>query len=225
MHARPLRLLGLVTIGLLLALNAARANPRDTTFILFRGDNNTMMSGNLRDLERVKKQLKPNERMLWFRVDNKEYVVRDPATLDALDALWKPVDLIGDEQGKLGDKQGALGDKQGVLGDKQGDLGSRVGDLASKMSDLEERAEESESASERESLRKQRNAVQREMRDLEAQMRALEKPMRELGKQMQAIGREMEVLGKKMEAASKKANADTELLFARVVASGLAKRL
>ena len=89
-----------------------------------------------RDIERARRARIGNERMLWFRHAGQEYVVRDRAILDEVVAIWEPVNMLGDEQGKLGGRQGELGAKQGELGARQGELGAQQGNLGARQGAL-----------------------------------------------------------------------------------------
>jgi bla regulator protein blaR1 len=228
-HMSPVRLLYVLTAFVALALPAAANRPRgvspgkETTFIYMR-DSDTIMSGNLEDLERVKKVMTKRERVLWFRtIDGKELVVRDAAFLDQFEDAWKPADALAQKQGALGSKQGALGAQQGALGAKQGAIGARQGILATRQAVLEQREETARTDAQREALVKKRRAIEAQMRELEKKSDALDEQMHELDKPMRVLEKEMEILSKKHEVAAKQAQLDSEALFARAIASGIAK--
>lgn len=189
---------------------AAKPRTRDTSFIYIRGSSsNVLMSGDLDDLERVRKSLKPRERALWARTaDGKEYIVRDAATLDELERIWKPATELADQLGKLGEEQGKYGDELGKLGEQQGRLGERQAQLGLKLVNA--------SDAQRAAIDREMQEIDGKMRDLNKQMRVFEKPMRKLDKQMQEIQ-------PKHEAASKQAEAGTAALLSRAIGSGLAK--
>jgi bla regulator protein BlaR1 len=198
----------------------------DLNYIYFRDDNTTSMSGKVSDIERARRHKQPNERIVWFRNGGQEYVIRDPATLKEIDTIWRPVNEIGDVQGKLGKQVGELGRRMGELGSQQGLLGTRQGTLATREATLAMReSSDSLSDAQRAKLARQRAELQQQARGLEKQMRALEKPMRELETRMEPLTREMEVLGKKMEVAAHKATGELRAVFRRTIASGIAKQV
>jgi len=236
---RPVELGLLVVLGLAGVPDRVRADPdratptvtsdrkdrdHDLNYVYFHDDNNTTMSGDMKDIERARRLRHGKEPLLWFRDAGQEYVIRDAATLKQLEVVWKPVRELGEAQGKLGSQQGELGRQQGELGTRQGVLGTRQGTLAVRESALDMRSSnDSLSPAERDQLAKRRDELRQQQRALRKEMRAFEKPMRELGDRMQVLGREMEALGQKMTAASAKAEAELRALFKRAIASGLAR--
>jgi bla regulator protein blaR1 len=198
----------------------------DLNYVLFRDDKTTSMSGKLSDIERARRYKQPSERILWFRDGGHEYVVRDPATLKEIETLWRPVNELGEAQGKLGSQVGELGRKMGELGSQQGLLGTRQGTLSTREATLSIReSNDSLSDAQRADLARRRAALKQQIRELDKQMRALEKPMRELEARMEPLNREMEVLGKKMEGLAHKAKGEMRTVLRRTIASGVAKQV
>jgi hypothetical protein len=69
----------------------AERNPetRPMHFVLLAQDGSRTSSGvNDSDVERAERQRRNGEALLWFRVDGKEYVIRDPEVLREARALW-----------------------------------------------------------------------------------------------------------------------------------------
>src|SRR5262245_44900717 len=114
----------------------ARPSEPELNYIYFRDGNDVTMSGDMRDIERARRHRQGNEALLWFRDAGQEFVLRDPALLKQIDALWKPVQEIGEAQGKLGGQQGELGRQMGELGAQQGLLGTRQGALSVREASL-----------------------------------------------------------------------------------------
>lgn len=219
------------------AADRQRQEKRRLNFVLVYDDHNTTMSGSVGDVERARRHRRPGERMLWFRHEGREYVVRDPGILDQVVELWAPVNALGDKQGQLGAEQGELGTRQGELGAKQGELGAQQGILGARQgalgmlqSIMAEREGRLRTDAERRAFEEQRREIEREMRELDDQMRALDakmreldEPMRNLGADMEVLGKQMEVLGKKMEEETRKAEEGMHDLLARALTSGLAQ--
>lgn len=188
MRSARLVFLGCVVLTTLLqaAFAGDRTGSKEPTFIYVRSSNETVMSGDLSDLDRVRKVLKQGERALWTRTAaGKEYLIRDVATLDDVEKAWAPPRPLSEQMGKLGDQMGKIGKQMGKLGEQIAKLALQDG-AADKRRELEQ-----------------------QMRELEKQMKPLERQMRELEP--------------KHEAAIAKAQAGTQAVIQRAIASGLAK--
>jgi hypothetical protein len=204
--------------------HGATCDESQASYVYFHDDNNTHVSGHSGDIDRARKFRQGSESMIWFRDGSQEYVIRDGSTLKQVDAIWRPVEEIGDVQGKLGNQIGELGRQQGELGSQQGLVGTRQGALSIREASLSMREQsDALSEAERADIAKVRAELRQQRRALDKQMRALQKPMRELGERMQPLSREMEVLSQKMTVAVNKAKGDQRTLFKKTIASGVAK--
>jgi beta-lactamase regulating signal transducer with metallopeptidase domain len=209
---------------------------REINYVLFLDDQNTHMSGSMRDIETARRYRRNGERLLWFRKAGREYVVRDPSAIDQVLNLWAPVNVIGDEQGKVGTRMGEIGAKQGAIGERmgrvgaeQGVIGARQGDVGARQGRLAERATSARTDAERRAidtesqrLDEEMRALDRQMREVDAKMRELDTPMGDLDAQMKVLDREMQALDKKMQAAVKQAEAEMQALMDKSIASGVA---
>ncbi len=217
-----------------------KADARDEdrpTYVLLHDDQHSTSSGTSGDMRRARSYQRSGEPLLWFRHDGREYIVRDPATLDEVEAVWKPVSELGGEmgkigakQGEIGAKQGAIGARQGLVGAEQGRIGAQQGALGSRQAVLAAREMGQPSEAQRAEIEKERSRIDTQMRELSAEMEKLGKkmeevsqPMEALGREMEVYGREMEALGKKMEAESKKAERAMRELIERAVQTGTAQ--
>jgi beta-lactamase regulating signal transducer with metallopeptidase domain len=215
---------------------AVRDTP-DFAFVLSRDGKTSTMSGSSDDVERARRFMRSDEPLFWFRMDGKEYVVRDTEIIRQVEAAWAPLNEIGKEQGKLGAQQGELGKQQGAIGARQGDIGKDQGELGVKQAELAVAQAQAnlamvkaKSDDDREAAKRQEAQVQDQMRELEGQMNALSskmraeaEPMNELGQKMNELGRQMSVLGEQMKVAAEKGNADTRAIAKRAIASGKAQ--
>lgn len=68
-----------------------------------------MISASDADVARAEQFRRPAERMLWFRRNGREYVVRDPGLLNEVEEIFKPLGEIGKKQGEIGARQGDTG--------------------------------------------------------------------------------------------------------------------
>ena len=194
-------------------------------YVLLLDDHRVSMSGDTDDLDHVRNLRHGKEPLLWFHDGGAEYVVRDPATVQQVVTLWRPVSELGDQQGKLGDQQGRLGDRQGKLGAQQGELGAQEGELAQREVALDMKDRDGATDAQRAETDRQRQDLRRQQRAIEQQMHALGDQMNALGREMNALGGQMNELGRRMNVAERKAEADLRALIRRTIASGLAQRV
>jgi beta-lactamase regulating signal transducer with metallopeptidase domain len=209
---------------------------RKINYVLFLDDHHTNVSGSMRDIEVAGRHRRNAERMLWFRQAGKEYVVRDPSVIDQVLNLWVPVNVIGDQQGKVGARQGELGARQGEIGERQGRIGAEQGKIGAKQGEIGDRqgrlaareisartdAERRSIDAERQRLDEEMRTLDRQMREVDAKMRDLDKPMGDLDQQMRVLDREMQALDTKMQAAVKQAETEMQALMDQSIASGVA---
>ena len=209
---------------------------REMNYVLFLDDDHTSMSGTVRDVETARRHRRNGERLLWFRQAGGEYVVRDPSVIDQVLDLWAPVNLVGEQQGKVGGRQGELGARQGeigqrqgrigaeqgIIGAKQGQIGDRQGRLAARELSARTDAERRSIEAERQRLDAEMRELDRQMRDVDARMRELETPMRDLDDQMRVLNREMQALDLTMRSAVKAAETGMQALIDKSIASGVA---
>jgi bla regulator protein BlaR1 len=215
-----------------------QAKERDLNYVLFYDDNNTTMSGSMRDIERARQFKQGNEKLLWFRKDGREWIVRDPMLLRQVEAIWIPVNEIGAKQGEIGAqqgrigalqgeigaKQGMIGAQQGLIGAKQGELGSREGRLSMRESRRElSETERQQISEERRILRAQQRELDAEMEKLNVKMREFEKPMNELNREIEKFNAPMEKLSQDMERESRKAESEMRKLLEGAISSGKAQ--
>ena len=180
------------------------------------------MSGDLDDVEAIRAARRSiDDDFIWFKRDDKQYVVRDAALLARAEAAWQPTRALETKMQALdarmkphSEKLEALGARMEslagdtaespamraaakqmeTLGSQQGALGERQAELGQQMMRADEAA---------------REQLQRQMEALDAQQHALAQQMEQQSKVLEAeSGRlqlrhaPMEALGREMEAAS-----------------------
>jgi beta-lactamase regulating signal transducer with metallopeptidase domain len=203
------------------AAQSTRGDARDLTYVLFRGGKdgeNVHMSGSRPDIDRARSFRTGNESLLWFRNASGEFVVRDPAILQQVEDIWKPVGELGAKQGQLGAQQGQLGSRMGEFGAKQGEIGAQQGRLGARQAAMgaqqavigakqaalgakqaELAAKEWEaSEAQRKEIDKGQRELDQQMRELDDEMKKVNAPMRELDDEMQALGARMREFEKPM---------------------------
>jgi len=217
---------------------AARERKRrhnDLNYVLFLDENHTMMSGSSEDTDRAKSLRKGNEQMLWLRRGGREYIVRDPAVLNQVQDIFRPLQQIGGEQAKIGAKQAEIGGRQAEIGSKQAAIGRKQAEIGAKQARVgsrhaafaarqagDEKAKRDELENERRQLELDMQELDKEMQELSNQMQAFNSPMNDLSKDMNVLSQEMNVLSRKMEEASAKAEAGMSTLLDRAISSGAA---
>ena len=140
------------------------------TYVFVRGSNN--MSANL-DLERslqIRRQYGSN--FLWMRHGGHTYLIRDVDTLDAIDALFRPMNALDPEYERLHAKMKPLEKRENQLDDE-----------ADAISDDDDRSERDEAR-----LRD----LHRELRDVERDLRVLEREEEELDRKQEQLEAEAE---------------------------------
>ena len=128
-----------VTTLLATSSDGGQEKEREINYVLFLDDHHTNMSGSMRDIETARRYRRNGERLLWFRKAGREYVIRDPSAIDQVLNLWAPVNVIGDEQGKVGTRQGEIGARQGEIGTRQGRIGAEQGAIGAQQGAIGER--------------------------------------------------------------------------------------
>ena len=221
------------------APRAPRWHEAGLNFVLVTSESHHVVSGDMSDIRAADRYRQGSEPLLWFRRNGHEYIVRDRSTLDQALALWKPVNELGDAQGKVGERQGALGAEQGVIGARQGEIGARQGQLGQRQAELSSRAAElnlramrARTEAERRDLEQSRQKLEAEMKALNADMNTMSRqmeresaPMNDLSRRMEALSREMKQLSERMEAASRAAETAMLALIDKAVASGTAQQV
>ena len=204
-------------------------------YALMLNEHSTMMSGTIdrRALEALRGS---SARLLWFKVDGRQYVVRDDAGIDRAEAITRRLREIGAAQGEVGARQGAIGAQQGAVGARQGAIGARQGAVGARQSEIggkqgalaarEVGAPESQRHQfdrQREELDAQMRKLDDEMRALDAQMREADRPMADLDAQMRVLDDEMRGLDAKMREAEPKVRAELRTLFEKLIAEKVAE--
>ena len=167
---------------------------RRTAYVVTNGENQTMC-GEMGDLYAGGSKEDAGRDVVWFRLDDQSWVVRDPAVAGEARRLFEKVNEIGGRQGTLGAKQGRIGAEQGRLGAKQAEQALR------RVSTGEGSGEDPKAAE------------------------ARAERMRELGKQMEVLGQEQGVLGKQMREELTKAQAGLSRLLDQAINDGTAVRI
>lgn len=182
-------------------------------YVLIDGDH-VSMAGSSDDIRTAKAAQRGDEPVLWLREDGKQYLVRDPATLQRVKEAHAPVAALGEQQGRLGEQQGALGARQGGLGAKQGELGARMAAIAAEQAAAGLQGREARQAE-----------TDRRMKALAEEQDALARQQEALARQQEPLARQQEALARRQEAASESMQREVARLLHDAIRSGKAQRL
>ncbi|MET0582292.1 MAG: M56 family metallopeptidase [Pseudoxanthomonas sp.] len=173
-------------------------------YVFVKGDH-SIAEGTTEDIRKANRLRSGNEELLWIRRDGREYVVRDPATLERFRASYAEAMSLGDAQAAIGNRHAAIGSKQAAIGERQAQLGMKQAELAS--------------------LRMQESEADARMAELDRQQAALDQEQAKLNAPMAELDRQQEALSKKMEAANARAERETRKLMEEAIRNGTAKPL
>ena len=155
--------------------------------------------------------------VLWVRIDRADYVIRDPATLDRAHAIVRPMEELGEQQGRLGEIQSALGRRQALLGEQQARIGARQAALAGRLTRLAlGRGEDRDDSEPR--------AAEREMEELSRRQDELARRGEPLARQQDEFGRRQEEMGRQQQRLSARAAEEMRRLADQSIAAGRAAR-
>ncbi|KHL52380.1 hypothetical protein [Xanthomonas cannabis] len=95
--------------------NAAASIPSEgDAYVLVHG-NREVMHGTPDDLQTARRYAGNGARVLWFRADGKQYLVRDPTLLHQLGVAHLRSEQLADAQAKLAARQHTLSERQAAL--------------------------------------------------------------------------------------------------------------
>lgn len=207
------RRIGLAVMAALSALVCAPASaaPDHARYVLFTpGTDSVMMSGSTDDITRARALRHGTEQLLYARVNGAAYIIRDPATLRAAAAIFKPQGELGAKQAELGSRQAELGSRQALLGSQQAKLGAQQAHLGALQSDARP-SEQAEYGRQQDALGRQQDALGRQQD--------------ELGRQQDALGQQQDALGREQDRLSRIAREQFDALLADAIRRGVAQRV
>ncbi|HEV3483747.1 MAG TPA: M56 family metallopeptidase [Candidatus Acidoferrales bacterium] len=183
-------------------------------YVIVSGDSPILMSGDSEDVEHatsLRNKIKGD--YIWFQHDEKNYVIRDQATVQRAKDLFKAEEELGKKQEALGKQQEALGDQQRELGKKMEAVHVQIPDMSADMQKLEAQMKQLSAGGTQQQL----GDLQRQIAELQHkigesqyqagdQQRQIGEQMRELGRQQGELGQQQGQLGRQQAEASRQAN-------------------
>jgi beta-lactamase regulating signal transducer with metallopeptidase domain len=196
-----------VTVAQTTSLHVGKS-PRDAYALVRKGSDGVTMSGSTDDLRAIKSaQRSLVGDFVWFRRNDKTYVVTDPAIVARAEEAWR-------ESNKLGAQMEALGDQMEVHGAKMEALGAQM----EKLSAGNEHSAAMEAAAQRmEVLAKQQRALAAQQSQLAAKMvKGNEAQREQLESQMDALSEQQDALARQMDQQAEVMDAEAERMEVRM---------
>jgi bla regulator protein blaR1 len=174
---------------------------------IFDGDD-FVLKGSDNDLDKVRQLHKGNEPMIWFRRDDKAYVVHDANTMRKARQAMEPVQHLAQQQGGLAGEQGELAGRQEGLADREKALADRQVQLADRRAQLEARVAELEADKAAASATRD---AQAELRSLDGEQAGIDRETQSIAQEAQAISARQAEMSTRQAAMSAREKAASEL--------------
>jgi beta-lactamase regulating signal transducer with metallopeptidase domain len=204
----------------------------DQRFVIVTGKSDSLtMSGSSEDAHHVQKLRKsiPGD-FIWFQVDEKSYIIRDPATIDRARKLWAPQEELGKKQEELGKQQDILGKQQDALGAQMEKVRVDLPDMTAQLDKLKaERKALGPSATMDQigKIQEEMGALQEKMGEIQShageQQGKLGEQMGALGEKQGKLGEQQGELGRQQGELAEKASREMKLLLEDAVKKGVAQ--
>jgi bla regulator protein blaR1 len=167
-------------------------NDDEQSFVIVSGKSDSLtMSGTREDaghVEELRKKI-PGD-FIWFRRDERSYIIRDQSAIDRARALWAPQDELGKKQEALGKQQEALGKQQEELGKKMDRVEVKVPDMTQQIEKLQAELKQMNSGATVEQV----GHIQSEIGELQSRIGEVQS---QAGEQQSKLGEQMSALGEK----------------------------
>jgi beta-lactamase regulating signal transducer with metallopeptidase domain len=171
---------------------------------------------------------------LWFRHDDKSYIVDDPAIVAQVEAMEKPVDDLSEQMKALGKQMRDLGQQQRDLGSQMRavnvptpDLSKEIADLTGALTTLQSKQGSTINQKEIGDLQRQMGQIMGQLGALEGKIGAEQSKiggsMGQFGKQQGELGGQMGKLGGQMGQLSRENHEKIEGIIKDSLANGKAR--
>ena len=171
---------------------------------------------------------------LWFRHDDKSYIVDDPAIVAQVEAMEKPVDDLSEQMKALGKQMRDLGQQQRDLGSQMRavnvptpDLSKEIADLTGALTTLQSKQGSTINQKEIGDLQRQMGQIMGQLGALEGKIGAEQSKiggsMGQFGKQQGELGGQMGKLGAQMGQLSRENHEKIEGIIKDSLANGKAR--
>ncbi len=115
-----------------------RYSSNGDSYAIITGDGRQHMSfsGDIHTSDIDKARKMAHGKFLWFTRNGKSYVVDDPAIVEQIEAMYKPMEELGKQQEELGRQQEELGKRQEAMGRQQEQASVPTPDISKEMAEL-----------------------------------------------------------------------------------------
>jgi bla regulator protein blaR1 len=201
-------------------------------FVIVSDDSPIIMSGNSQDVEHATAlRSKINGDFIWFQRDEKSYIIKDQATVNQAEALFKNEQELAAKEQDLGKQMRALGDQMRDQGQKMRDVHVTVPDLSADMEKLEAQMKQLSASG---GTQQQLGDLQRQLGELMRklgqnqsqagdQQRQIGEQMRQFGDQQRTLGDQMRQIGDQQREASRQARDQMKQLLDHAITKGTAQ--
>lgn len=187
--------------------NADADDSRESYALVRNGQEGITMSGSLDDIDAIKAARDRLDRdFIWFRHDDKDYVVVDPATVARAQEAWREVEALNPQMEALGKLMETHSGKLEALSEKMEQL-SESHEATPAMEAAEERMQAL--GEQQQQLAEQQVQVAADMDNAgTAQRDAMSGRMDALSAQMDALSRQMDEQSRVLDAESRRLDAN-----------------
>ena len=189
---------------------------------IFDGDN-FLLKGSDKDLANIHQLSKADQPMLWFRRNDKAYVIHDADAIRQARQLMQPVEQLAREQGELAGKAGSLAGQQEGLAARAEALADRQVLLANRRALIQTRAAEREAATEANDLQGELRGIKDEQDEIDREAQDIARRSQALTKQQADMSAREAAMSAKQKAASAQVDLQLDKLVNDAVAKGLAQ--
>ncbi len=183
--------------------------PRQAYGLVRKGQDGFTMHGSSKDIDAIRNaQRSLSDDFLWFRRDDKAYVVVDPSIVSRAHSAWRETDKLSAQMDALGDQMEVHGDKMEALGEQMEKLSTQYTSSAA----MEEISKRMDALGQQQTkLSEQQVKVTAALvKADQAQYKELERQMEALADQQEAIGRQFEHEGELMDAEARRMDKQSE---------------
>src|ERR1700691_3423013 len=207
-------------------------NDEEQSFVIASGKSDSLtMSGTGEDAEHVNELRKKIQGdFIWFRRDEKSYIIRHPGTINRARAFWAPQEELGKKQEALGKQQEALGKQQEELGKKMEQVEVKVPDMTQQLEKLQAELKQMGSGATVEQvghIQSEIGELQSRIGDVQSQageqQSKLGEQMSALGEQQGKLGQQQGELGRQQGELGKQASRQMKQLFDDAIKNGTAQ--
>jgi beta-lactamase regulating signal transducer with metallopeptidase domain len=173
------------------------------SYALIRGDKDRIsfsgdwIDGRREELAKARQQAHGD--FLWFTRGDKSYFVDDPATINQIEAMYKPIEDLGKQQEALGKQQEALGRQQEELGHQQEQTSVPTPDMSKEIAAIEAQLAKLKAAQGKAMKQDQFAEIQGKLGDLQGKLGDIQGQIGarqgEFGAKMGELGRRQGELG------------------------------